>query len=287
MQTYASWEPRLSLNYKLSENASLKASYNRITQYLHLLSNSTSGQPTDTWVPSTKNILPTTVNQFSAGYFRNFLDNKMEFSAESYYKDMRNVTDYERGANLLLNDDVEASIATGEGRSYGMELSLKKKGGKINGWVSYTLARTENLIEEISQEWYPTSSDKTHDLSIVASYDLSVRVSLSAVWVYYTGNAVTFPSGKFKYDDQYLSYYSGRNEYRMPNYHRLDLNIHLVGKERKRWESSWDLSAYNVYNRYNAFSIYFEESSTTPGTTEAVKLSLFGIIPSVTWNFKF
>jgi len=287
MQTYVSLEPRISMNYRLSEQTSLKVSYNRITQYLHLLSNSTSGQPTDTWVPSTKNILPATVNQFSAGYFRNFLDNKMEFSAESYYKDMSNVTDYERGANLLLNDDVEASIATGKGRSYGMELSLKKKQGKINGWVSYTLARTENLIEEISPEWYPTTYDKTHDLSIVANYELTKRISLSAAWIFYTGNAVTFPSGKFGYDGHYLAYYTGRNEYRMPDYHRLDINIHILGKERKRWESSWDISAYNVYNRYNAYSIYFEESSANPGTTEAVKLSLFGIIPSVTWNFKF
>jgi hypothetical protein len=287
MQTYASLEPRVSINYRLTGNTSLKASYNRITQYLHLLSNSTAGQPTDTWVPSTKNLAPTTVNQYSTGYFRNFLDNKMEFSVESYFKAMRNVTDYENGANLLLNSDVEASIATGEGRSYGMELSLEKKQGKVNGWVSYTLARTENLIEAIAPHWYPATYDKTHDFSVVVNYDLAKRVSLSAAWIYYTGNAVTFPSGKYKYDDRYISYYTGRNEYRMPDYHRLDINIHLQGKERKRWESSWDLSAYNVYNRYNAYSIYFEESQTVPGTTQAVKLSLFGIVPSVTWNFKF
>lgn len=287
MQTYRSPEPRLSLNYRLSGNTSLKASYNRITQYLHLLSNSTAGQPTDTWVPSSKNLLPTTVNQYSAGYFRNFLDNRLEFSVESYFKEMQNVTDYENGANLLLNSDVEASIATGKGRSYGVELSLEKKQGKINGWVSYTLARTENLIKAIDPQWYPTTYDKTHDLSVVLNYELTQRISLSAAWVYYTGNAVTFPSGKYRYDDHYISYYTGRNEYRMPNYHRMDINIHLQGKKKKRWESSWDLSAYNVYNRYNAYSIYFEESQANPGTTEAVKLSLFGIVPSLTWNFKF
>jgi hypothetical protein len=287
MQTYASLEPRVSFNYRLSEQASVKASYNRITQYLHLLSNSTAGQPTDTWVPSTENLAPTTVNQLSAGYFRNFLDNKIEFSVESYYKDMRNVTDFEQGANLLMNSDVEASIVTGEGRSYGLELSLKKKEGMINGWVSYTLGRTENLIEEIAPHWYPTTYDKTHDLSVVVNFDMTNRLSLSAAWIYYTGNAVTFPSGKYQYDGHYLAYYTGRNEYRMPNYHRLDFNIHIQAKERKRWETSWDLSAYNAYNRYNAYSIYFEESLDNPGTTEAVKLSLFGIVPSVTWNFKF
>jgi hypothetical protein len=287
MQTYTSLEPRVSFNYRLSEHTSLKASYNRITQYLHLLSNSTAGQPTDTWVPSTENLAPTTVNQLSAGYFRNFLDNRIEFSVESYYKAMRNVTDYEQGANLLMNSDVEASIVTGEGRSYGVELSLKKKEGVINGWVSYTLARTENLIEEIAPHWYPTTYDKTHDLSVVVNYDMTNRLSLSAAWIYYTGNAVTFPGGKYQYDGHYLAYYTGRNEYRMPNYHRLDFNIHIRGKERKRWETSWDLSAYNAYNSYNAYSIYFEESQDNPGTTEAVKLSLFGIVPSVTWNFKF
>lgn len=146
---------------------------------------------------------------------------------------------------------------------------------------------TKNLIKEISPQWYPTTYDKTHDLSIVVNYDLTKRLSLSAAWIYYTGNAVIFPSGKYQYDGYYLSYYTGRNEYRMPNYQRLDLNIHIQGKERKRWETSWDLSAYNVYNRYNAYSIYFEESQANTGTTEAVKLSIFGIIPSVTWNFKF
>lgn len=287
MQTYASLEPRIAMTYRLGERSSVKASFNRITQYLHLLSNSTSGQPTDTWVPSTTNVEPVTVNQVSAGYYRNFLDNNLEFSIEAYYKDMKNVTDYEDGTNVMFNEDIEASILSGDGRSYGLEFYLKKKYGRLTGWISYTLARTEHLIEEISPRWYPTTYDKTHDLALVVSYDLTRRISLSGSWIYYTGNAVTFPSGKYEFDGYLASYYTERNGYRMPDYHRLDMNLHIGGKENKRFKSSWDFSFYNVYNRYNAYLINFRESQSKPGTTEAVKLSLFGFVPSITWNFKF
>lgn len=288
MQTYSSLEPRVSMNYRLNKQSSVKASYNRITQFLHLLSNSTSGQPTDTWVPSSTNIEPVTVNQFSAGYYRNFLDNNLEFSVEAYYKAMNNVTDYEDGTNILLNEDIEANILSGDGRSYGLEFYLKKRYGRLNGWVSYTLARTENRIKGINNyDWYPASYDKTNDLSVVLNYDFTDRISLSGSWIYYTGNAVTFPSGKYEFDDYLVSYYTERNGYRMPDYHRLDLNLHLEGKNRKKFKSSWDFSVYNAYNRYNAYIITFRESETSPGTTEAVKISLFGIVPSVTWNFKF
>jgi hypothetical protein len=287
MQSYFSLEPRLSMNYRLGEFSALKASFNRITQYLHLLSNSTSGQPTDTWVPSSTNVEPVTVNQYSAGYYRNFLDNNLEVSVEAYYKDMQNVTDYEDGTNIFLNEDIEASIASGNGRSYGLEFYLKKKHGKLTGWVSYTLARTEILIPEISSHWYPTSYDKTHDVSLVVSYDLSKRLSLSGTWIYFTGNAVTFPSGKYEFDGYLASYYTERNGYRMPNYHRLDLNLHIGGKDHKRFQSSWDFSVYNAYNHYNAYLIGFRESEIQAGRTEAVKLSLFGVVPSITWNFEF
>jgi len=182
---------------------------------------------------------PVTVNQYSAGFYRNFLDNNLEFSAEAYYKDMRNVTDYEDGTDIFFNEDIEASIASGDGRSYGLELYLKKKYGRFTGWI------------------------------------------------YYTGNAVTFPSGKYEFGGYLASYYTERNGYRMPNYHRLDLNLHLASKGEGRFKSSWDFSVYNVYNRYNAYLIGFRESEISPGTTEAVKLSLFGIVPSFTWNFEF
>ena len=287
MQSYFSLEPRLSMNYRLGEFSALKASYNRITQYLHLLSNSTSGQPTDTWVPSSTNVKPVTVNQYSAGYYRNFLENNLEFSVEAYYKDMQNVSDYEDGADIFFNEDIDASIASGDGRSYGLEVYLKKKFGRLTGWFSYTLAKTEILIPEISPHWYPAPYDKTHDVALVMSYDFTERLSLSGSWIYYTGNAVTFPSGKYEFDGYLASYYTERNGYRMPNYHRLDLNLHLAGKENKRFQSSWDFSVYNAYNRYNAYLIGFRESESQAGTTEAVKLSLFGIVPSITWNFEF
>lgn len=288
MQTYWDIEPRLSFNYLLNKSSSIKLSYNRMAQYLQLLSNSTSGQATDTWVPSSTNIEPQSVTQYSLGYFKNFDDNKYEFSIESYYKDMTNMTDYEDGTDIMLNENIEAYILSGKGRSYGIEFYLKKKQGRFNGWVSYTLGRTENKIDGINNNnWYPSKIDKTHDISVVGNFAINPRLSISAAWIYYTGNAVTFPSGKYEYDNQIWSYYTERNSYRMPNYHRLDLNLHLKGKEAKRLKSSWDFSLYNAYNRYNAYSISFEESSSTPGQTEAVKLSLFGIVPSVSWNFKF
>jgi hypothetical protein len=288
MTNYKALEPRVSANYRISDNSSVKASYNRMAQYLHLLSNSTSGQPTDTWVPSTIGIEPVKVNQYSIGYFRNFFDNKIEFSLESYYKQMYNISDYEDGAEVMFNEDVEADILSGEGRSYGLEFYLKKKYGKFSGWISYTLSRTENMIEGINYgKWYPSSYDKTHDLALVANLEFTKRLSLSASWIYYTGNAVTFPSGKYVYDGKPVSYYTERNGYRMPDYHRLDLNLHLDGKNKRRLNSSWDLSVYNAYHRYNAYVISFRESETVPGTTEAVKLALFGIVPSLSWNFKF
>jgi hypothetical protein len=288
MQSYFEFEPRFSLNYLLNNRNSIKASFSRMAQYLHLISNSTSGQPTDTWFPSTNNIKPLVASQFALGYFQNFKNNTYEFSVETYYKDVDNVTDYEDGTDILLNEDIEAQIISGDGRSYGLEFYLKKKQGRFTGWLSYTLSRTENKIDEInSGSWYPTKNDKKHDLSVVGSYRFNQRLSLAASWVYYTGNAVTFPSGQYSFDGQSWPYYSERNSYRMPNYHRLDFNVHLNGKKKKHMESSWDFSIYNVYNRYNAYTITFDESETQPGTNEATKLSLFGLVPSVSWNFKF
>ena len=295
MQTYFEYEPRLSLSYIINESTSVKASYNKTAQYLQLLSNSTSGQPTDTWMASTNNIKPLTVNQYALGFFKNFTNNKYEFSIEGYYKDMQNIIDYEDGTDIMLNENIEAQILPGIGRSYGLEFYLKKKFGKLTGWVSYTLARTENNIDGINHnDWYKAKFDKTHDIAIVATYSLTKRMSLSASWVYYTGNAVTFPSGKYDYDEFQIPYYTERNGYTMPNYHRLDFNLHLDGKSmkkdgvtKKKFQSSWDFSLYNAYNRYNAYTITFRESETVPGATEAVKLSLFGIVPSISWNFKF
>ncbi len=288
MQSYYGLEPRLGINYLYSPQGSFKASYNRMIQYLHLMSNSTSGQPTDTWTPSTFNIEPTTVNQYSIGWFRNFMDNTFEFSLESYYKTMKNISDYKDGTQVMLNEDIESYVLQGNSRSYGLELYLKKKYGNFTGWISYTLSKTENQIEGINNgDWYSSSYDKTHDISLVTSYQLSQRLSLSANWIFYTGNAVTFPSGKYSFDGNQVPYYTERNGYRMPDYHRLDLNFHLEGKSGRRIQSSWDFSLYNLYNRMNAYTINFRTNENNPNVTEAVKLSLFGIVPSITWNFHF
>jgi hypothetical protein len=288
VKSYLGLEPRFSLNYILGSRSSVKVSYNRMAQYLQLLSNSTSGNPMDVWVPSSNNLKPLYVDQLAAGYFRNFFDNNIETSVELYYKSIQNIADYEDGANIMLNEHAEAYILSGMGRSFGLELYVKKKYGDISGWISYTLSRTENKIEGINNfNWYPVKYDKTHDVSIVGSYQILPRLSLSAVWIYMTGNAVTFPSGKFVIDGLQIPYYTERNGYRMPHYHRMDVSINLKGKKRKKFESNWDLSVYNVYNRHNAYMINFQESETFPGSTEAVKLSLFGIVPSISYNFKF
>lgn len=287
-KVYIIAEPRLSINLRISEPSSLKFSYNRLSQYLHLLSNSTAGQVTDIWIPSSDKIQPVITDQFAAGYYRNFFNDIIESSLEVYYKNLDNITDFEDGTDLLLNENIEDNIIAGKGRSYGAEFFIKKKIGRLRGWVSYTLSRTENRIGGINNsDWYPTRYDKTHDISVVASYDLSKRISFSSAFVYATGNAVTFPSGKYELNGRIIPYYTERNGYRMPPYHRMDLSMRIKGKEKKRVKTSWDISAYNVYNRYNAYSIYFRESETNSGKTEAVKLSLFGIVPSVTFNIDF
>lgn len=281
-------EPRISINYMPGSKSSIKLSYNRMVQYLHLLSNSNTGSPTDVWLPGSNILKPLYVDHVSAGFFRNFLDNNIETSVEVYYKKMTNSADYEDGADLFFNEHAESQVLTGKGRSYGVELYLKKKYGRFTGWISYTLSRTENRIEGINNFlWYPVKYDKTHDLSVIAIYKLGQRLSLSGVWTYATGNAVTFPSGQYVLDNNPVPYYTERNGYRMPAYHRLDVSLTLNGKERKRFSSGWDFSIYNLYNRQNAYIISFRESESVSGSTEAVKLSLFGIVPSVTWKFKF
>ena len=285
---YFCLEPRLGVNYMLGDKSSVKLSYNRMSQYLQLLSNTTAGSPTDIWLPSSNNLKPLFVDHISTGFFRNFLDNSIETSVEVYYKNMINSSDYEDGADIVFNKHAESQLLTGKGRSYGLELYFKKKYGKLTGWISYTLSRTENKIEGINNfSWYPMKYDKTNDVAIVTIYKIGKRLSLSGSWTYSTGNAVTFPSGKYVVDNNPVPYYTERNGYRMPSYHRLDIGMNLDGKNHKKFKSSWDLSIYNVYNRYNAYMITFRESETVPGSTEAVKLSLFGIVPSITYQFKF
>jgi hypothetical protein len=300
--SYNGLEPRLSGTFLVSEESSVKASYARSFQYLHLLSNSTSSSPTDVWIPSSINVKPQIADQVAVGYFRNFMNNTFEFSTEVYYKWMQNAIDYRTGAVTTLNEQVEGELLFGEGRAYGVELFLKKKKGNFTGWVGYTLARSERRFEELNDNsWFAAKQDRTHDISIVLMYNINERLNVSGTWVYSTGNAVTFPSGKYIVDGNLVSYYTERNGYRMPDYHRADVGITLKnknyrmitgadGKEEKvmkKFESSWNLSVYNVYNRSNAYSISFREKEGSPGETEAVQLTLFRIIPSISYNFKF
>jgi len=288
VQRYLNLEPRLSLSYQLQGNNSVKLSYNRNTQHLHQLSNSTSSLPTDAWVMSSNNIKPQIADQAALGYYQNFGDDRYEFSVESYYKYMQNQIDYRNGADLQANEHIEAELLFGTGRAYGLEVFLKRREGRLNGWISYALSRSERRFAGINEgNWFAARQDRTHDASVVGMYQLSPRWNFSATFVYSTGNAVTFPSGKYTVDGRTLWYYTERNGYRMPDYHRLDLGATWEAAASKRFKSSWTFGIYNVYNRKNAFIIDFREKEGNPNATEAYQIALFGIIPSITWNFKF
>jgi hypothetical protein len=288
VKTYFSPQPRISMNYILTENNSVKLSYSRNIQDLHLLSNSTSGDPTDAWIPSSNNVKPEIADQVSLGYFRNFNDNNFEFSAETYFKYLQNQIDFKDGAEITLNENVESQLLFGRGRAYGIELFMKKKYGKLNGWIGYTLATTEKKIEGINNgQYYKAKQDRTHDVSIVGIYEISKKWTVSATWVYYTGNAVTFPSGKYEMNGSVVNYYTERNGYRMPAYHRLDIGATWQRKKTEKFESGWSFSCYNVYGRENAYSITFQQDPNDATKTQALQTTLFRWIPSVTYNIKF
>lgn len=284
--TYANLEPRINATYLLDSKSSVKASYNRNIQYLQLLSNSTSGTPTDMWIPSSSLVKPTIADQVSVGYFRNFNSNTYKFSVESYYKNLQNTVDYENGAETFGNPDIEAELVFGKGRAYGIEFLLEKTKGKFTGWASYTLSKSERQYDEINGgDWFSARQDRTHDISLVGTYQITPKLTLSGTWVYSTGDAVTFPSGKYYLDGSLINLYTERNADRLPDYHRLDIGLTWVLKDSKRFYNDLNFSVYNAYNRKNAYSITFAENDL--GQTEATRLALFGIIPSVAWNFKF
>jgi len=288
VKSYVNAEPRISASYRLGLNASVKASYTRNTQNMHLLSNSAATLPTDAWVMSSNNIKPQIADQAALGYYRNLKGDKFEFSAEVYFKNMKNQIDYKNAANLRANESIESELLFGKGRAYGLELFLKKRYGDFNGWLGYTLSRTERTFEGIDNgKYFPAKQDRTHDVSAVGLYKINKRWSLSATFVYNTGNAVTYPEGKYRIDGLTQFYYSERNGYRMPDYHRLDLGATLEGKPGRKYQSSWSFGLYNAYNRHNAYIVEFRDKTDDPSKTEAVQTALFGIIPSVSWNFKF
>ncbi|RMZ60736.1 TonB-dependent receptor [Chryseobacterium nematophagum] len=289
-KTYVNLEPRITANYRLNEVSSIKGGYSRNTQNLHLLSNSGSGNPTDQWIGSSYTVKPEIADQISFGYSRNFRNNNYEFNAEVYYKSMKNQIDFKNGAQITFDTaaDVESELLFGKGRAYGLELIAKKKSGKLTGWISYTLSKTERKIDGINNnEWYNARVDKTHDLSIVATYDLNEKWSFSGLFLYSTGNAVTFPTGKYELNGQTVFQYSSRNADRMPAYHRMDLNATYVPNSTKRFRGSWSFGIYNIYGRENAYTINFEDNPNNPGTTRAVQTSLFRWVPNITYNFKF
>lgn len=288
VKTYLNLEPRLSAALKLNETSSLKAGYSRNTQPLHQLSNSAVTSPTDKWVATNNIIKPELADQVSLGFFRNLNNNNYEFSVETYYKKMQNQVDYRDGANVRSNDPIEPQLLFGKGRAYGLELLLRKKTGRFTGWLGYTLSRTEKQIDGINDsEWYVARQDRTHDISVVGMYDLNKKWSFSATFVYYTGNAVTFPSGKYYVDNQVVFLYTKRNAYRMPAYHRLDLNAIWKLKERKNFSSELVLGIYNAYGRDNAYAITFRDNPEDRTRTQALQTSLFRFVPSVSYNFKF
>jgi len=309
IQTYGNWEPRFSARYELNDASSLKVSYNRLAQYLHLVSNTTASTPLDVWTPSTNNIRPQVADQLAGGYFRNFgkTGTGYEASVEVYYKWLHNQIDYIDGANLILNKYLEGDLLTGRGRAYGAEFFLKKNKGDLTGWISYTLAKTERLVDGINNNrWFPTRFDKRHTLNVVALYDFTKRWNLSATFALATGTPGTFPTNSYIFQDIRVPHNvdNSRNNYRLPAYHRLDLAATLQGRKGRtvrgrKWEDNWVFSAYNVYARKNTFSIYFQqedqrrtffvnnETRQIP-VAQAYRYSVFAtIIPSVTYNFKF
>ncbi len=286
--TYPVLDPRFLINIRTSPTSSLKFSFTGMHQFLHLLSNTTSGTPLDLWVPSSPHVKPETSLQVSGGYFFLLHQAMFEASVEVYYKKNQHQIDYKNGANIFLNEEVESQLVFGKGEAYGAEFLLRKNKGRLHGWISYTLSRSLRHFPAINKgKTYPAKQDRIHDLAIVGIFDLNKRWSFSATWVYYTGNAVTFPSGKYVFENTYINYFTERNGYRMPPYHRLDLNASLGPKKKRKWQSSWDFSIYNVYARKNAYSITFRTKENEPQITEAVKLYLFSIVPTVTYNFKF
>lgn len=288
--SYWNIEPRAAVSFTLNSLSSIKVSYNRNVQNLHLLSNSSTATPTDLWLPSTNNIKPEIADQFSIGYYKNSANNVYEFSVETYYKWLQNQIDYKPGADLQANDNIESELLFGDGRAYGIEFFVKKKVGRLNGWISYTLSRAEERFSKINNgNYFPARQDQTHNISIVGIYQLSKYWSLSGTWVYNTGNAVTFPSGKYHVNNQTVFLYTERNGYRMPAYHRLDIAATWESKKNKlrKYQSSWTIGLYNVYGRENAYLIQFKDDPKNPNKTVAEQTSLFRFVPSITWNFKF
>jgi len=287
--TYYALEPRVGVVYKLTDVSSVKANYARNTQFIQLANSSSSGSPLDLWFPCSPNVKPQRVDMVSTGYFHNFKKNEYETSVEVYYKKMNNVVDFADHAQLLLNSKLEGEIRVGTGQAYGVELMVRKNTGRLTGFINYTLSRSERTIPEINKsETYLSPYDKTHCVNLSLSYELSKKWNVSANWVYSTGNPTTYPTGRFEVNGEYFPIYSGRNEYRRPDYHRLDLSANYVPKHdpHKFWTGEWNFSLYNAYGHKNPWIITYDQN-TPSGVPDAKMTYLFGAVPSITYNFKF
>jgi len=296
IESFINLEPRASLSYQLNSESSVKASYNRMTQYLHLLSNTNSPTPLDVWTPSGKYIKPQLLDQYAVGYFKEFNENKYTLEVESFYKTIKNRIDYIDVANLVANKAIEQVVLNGKGRAYGLEFLFRKNEGRFKGWLAYTLSkseqqtkgRTANETGINNGDWYNTPYDKTHDISLTGSYDLSEKWKLSGNFLFQTGQPATFPNGQYQYNGVTVPSYGARNADRLPVYHRLDISATYTSKPDKKsgLQSYWVFGVYNMYNRKNAASISFSANQDT-GINEANRLAIFGMIPSVSYNFKF
>ena len=289
-------EPRFAVSYVINEEQSVKASYNRMTQYLHLISNTQSPTPLDVWAPSDRYLKPQLLDQIALGYFRNFKDDLYSLEVESFFKKIKNRVDYIDGANLIANEAIERVILNGKARAYGLEVLFRKNSGRFKGWISYTLSRTEQQVAGRTPEenginngnWYKTGFDKLHNLAVVANYKLNEKWRFSANLIAQTGQPVTFPNGQYQYEGITVPVFGARNEENLPTYHRLDVSATLTPTKNKgrKWQAEWVFGIYNLYNRQNAASITFRQNQET-GSNEALRLSIFGIVPSATYNIKF
>jgi hypothetical protein len=277
--TYSGAEPRISINYKWNETTSFKLGYSRNLQYIHLISNSTSGTPLDVWQPSSSRLKPQRADQISFGYFRNYANNAYDLSVEVFYKNMKNQVDFKNGANIVLSTLFETDLVFGSSRAYGIEFLLKKRPGKLSGWIGYSLSKAERKFSEINQgRPFPPKYDRTHDFSIVGAYKFNRKWTLGANWVYYTGNALSIPYGKYQIDGRIIEAYTERNAFRLPPYHRLDLSLTYTTKRGH----TWNVSLYNAYGRRNTYALLFRNDEPIP-----VRLALFSFVPAISYNFKF
>jgi hypothetical protein len=293
---FDNFEPRASLSYSLNENNSIKMSYNRMAQYLHLITNTAAPTPLDVWAPSDQFLKPMTLDQYAMGYFTNLKDKKYSLEAEVYYKTINNKVDFIDGADLIANNAIEQVLLNGEGRAYGLELMFKKNEGNWQGWVSYTLSRAEqrtpgrtpNETGIANGNWYLTGYDKLHNFNATTSYKLNEKWTFGGVFTYQSGQPITYPTGQYNYQGLNIPVFADRNANRRPAFHHLDISATLTPSKNKdrRWKGEWVFSVYNLYNRRNAANISFRQNDET-GNNEAVRLSIFGAIPSVTYNFKW